>query len=81
MNIHPLPVGTVVRHYGQQYPAARKGTATITDVKGPYGDGSYEYEVATGEAFSRPPGPDNPPTDRRWWSSFTTIPAEEADGV
>jgi hypothetical protein len=74
---HPLPVGARVRHCGQQYPAARAGTATIVTVKGPWPDGSYEYEVETGRDFSRPPGPDNPPTDRRWWSSFATIPAKE----
>jgi hypothetical protein len=77
MSTHPLPVGTVVRHYGQQFPAAREGTATITAVKGPYRDGSYEYEVETGRDFSRMPGPGNPP-ERRWWSSFATIPAEGA---
>ena len=72
---HPLPVGARVRHYGQQWPAAPTSTATINAVKGPWPDGSYEYEVATGVDFSRPPSESNPPTDRRWWSSFTTIPA------
>jgi hypothetical protein len=75
--VHPLPVGARVRHYGQQYPAARAGTATITEVKGPYRDGSYEYLVNTGADLSRPPSESNPETDLRWWSSFATLPADE----
>lgn len=72
---HPLPVGTRVRHYGQQWPAARSGTATIREVKGPWPDGSFEYRVDTTVDFSRRPGPDNPETRKAWWSSSATIRA------
>jgi hypothetical protein len=71
----PLPVGTRVRHYGQQWPAARAGTATIREIKGPYNDGSFEYRVTTTEDFSRRPGPNNPETRDTWWNSLATIPA------
>jgi hypothetical protein len=73
---HPLPVGTRVRHYGQQWPAARQGTATVREVKGPYQDGSYEYRVTAGQDFSRRIGPDNPETRETWWSSTATIRTE-----
>lgn len=72
---HPLPVGTRVRHYGQQWTAARTGTATVRAVKGPYSDGTYEYRILATEDFSRRPGPDNPETRDTWWSSEATIPA------
>lgn len=75
--VHPLPVGTRVRHYAQQWPSARQGTATITGVKGPYRDGTFEYEVLTGEEFSRMPGPDNPQTRVTWWPSDATIQASK----
>lgn len=74
----PLPVSTRVYHHSQQWPGARRGTATITAVKGPYYDDTYEYEVLTGVDFSRSPGPDNPETRTTWWSSLATSPAEEA---
>jgi len=73
--VHPLPVGTRVRHYGQQWPAARQGTATIIAVKGPYTDGTWEYQVRATVDFSRRPGPDNPETRTAWWSSNATRPA------
>lgn len=69
---HPLPIGTRVRHYGQQW--ARAATATIRAVEGPYHDGSYEYEVTTGEDFSRHTGPDNPETRTTRWSSLAVRP-------
>ncbi len=75
--VHPLPVGTRVHSLGQQWAAARKGTATITAIKGPWPDGSYEYEVLTGVDFSRAPGPNNPQTRTTRWASYNTIPAEE----
>ncbi|RKN61889.1 hypothetical protein D7231_31965 [Streptomyces klenkii] len=74
---HPLPVGTRVRHYGQQWPAARRGTATITAVKPLPHLGVWEYRVRTTEDFARRPGPDNPETRTVWWSSEATIPAIE----
>lgn len=74
----PLPAGTRVRHYSQQWTAALTGTATIREVKGPYSDGAYEYRVTTTQHFSRPPGPDNPETRETWWSSLATIPAAPA---
>ncbi|MDX3020044.1 hypothetical protein [Streptomyces acidiscabies] len=69
---HPYPVGSRVRHYGQQWPAARRGTATVCEVVGPLRDGSYEYRVDAAVAFSRQPGPDNPETRSTWWSSDAT---------
>ncbi len=77
MATHPLPVGTRVRHYGQQWAAARTGTATIRETKGPWPDGTYEYRVTAGVDFSRRTGPDNPETRETWWSSEATIPATE----
>lgn len=74
----PLPVGTRVRHYGQQWPAARTGTATIREVVGPLHDGSYEYRVLATVDFSRRPGPDNPEARETWWSSLATVPATRA---
>jgi hypothetical protein len=74
---HPLQVGARVRHYGQQWPAARAGTATVREVQGPLRDGTYEYRVTAGEDFSRSTGPDNPETRETWWSSDATIPTEE----
>jgi hypothetical protein len=74
---HPLPIGARVRHYGQQWPAARTGTATVREIQGPLHDGSYEYRVTAGEDFSRRTGPENPETRNAWWSSTATIPAEE----
>ncbi|WP_198533185.1 hypothetical protein [Streptomyces sp. AcH 505] len=70
----PLPVGTRVRHYGQQWPAAHQGTATVQEVKGPYSDDTYEYRVLTTVDFSRRPGPSNPETRETWLSSLATIP-------
>ncbi|MER5875408.1 hypothetical protein ABT119_05705 [Streptomyces sp. NPDC001910] len=49
--MHPLPTGTRVRHYGQQWEAARSGTATIREAQGPLRHGTYEYRVTTGEDF------------------------------
>jgi hypothetical protein len=80
-NVHPLAPGTRVRHYGQQWPAARSGTATIREVQGPLHDGTYEYRVDATEDFSRRPGPDNPETRSAWWSSTATIPAVEPDAA
>jgi hypothetical protein len=77
---HPLPIGTRFRHYGQQWAAARRGTATIHEAKGPYHDGAYEYWVTATVDFSRPPSPDNPETRETretWWASYMTIPATE----
>ncbi|MET8978532.1 hypothetical protein ABZX85_23230 [Streptomyces sp. NPDC004539] len=73
---HPLSVGARVRHYGQQWPAARKGTATVREVVGPLHDGSYEYRVDATADFSRQPGPDNPENRSTWWPSDATIRAE-----
>jgi hypothetical protein len=75
---HPLPVGARVRHYGQQWPAARTGTATVREVKGPWPDGCYEYRVTAGVDFSRRTGPDNPERREAWWSSTATIPVRVA---
>lgn len=74
---HPLSVGTRVHHAGQQWSAARRGTATIREIKGPYNDGAYEYRVLATEDFSRQPSADNPETRDTWWASYATIPATE----
>jgi hypothetical protein len=73
---HPLPVGTHVRHAGQQW--ARTATAVIRDVMGPYNDGAYEYLVDACREFSRRPGLDNPMDDRKQWASYQTLPAPRA---
>lgn len=70
---HPLPVGSRVRHYSQQW--ARAATATIREIKGPYSDGSYEYRVTCGVDSSRRLGLDDPETREAWWSSLATHPA------
>lgn len=70
---HPFPIGTRVRHSAQRW--ARTATATITDRRGPYQDGSYKYAVTTGQDFSRRIGPDNPEDHRSVWSSRHTEPA------
>ncbi|MFG2734419.1 hypothetical protein ACGFX7_06310 [Streptomyces harbinensis] len=77
---HPLPVGARVRHYGQQWPAARAGTATVRDVQGLLPDCTYEYRVQATRDFSRGPGPDNPEDRDAWWSSSATIPAAPQTG-
>lgn len=77
MTEHPLPAGTRVRHYGQQWAAARTGTATIREAVGPQYDGSYEYRVTAGEDLSRRTGPDDPETRETWWSSLAVVPAIE----
>lgn len=68
-----LPVGTRVYHGGQRWACTLEGgTGVIVAVEGPDLHGDYEYLVRTGEDFSRPPGPGNPETDERWWSSLHT---------
>ena len=66
---HPLPLGTRVRHYAEQYPEARKGTATILEAQ-PSGGGDYEYLVKRDQALA--PGLPNDPT---WWASYMVCPA------
>lgn len=67
---HPLPVGTRVRHYGEQYIEVEYGgTGVIVEVKGPYGDRSYEYLVQRDKA--RWPGEGDPP-EPSWWASYMT---------
>lgn len=72
---HPLTPGTRVYHHGQQWTAARKGTAIVREAKGPYHDGSWEYRVDATRDFSRRPGPANPMDRSTWWSSSATHPA------
>lgn len=81
MTGQPLPVGTRVRHCGQQWPAARRGTATVREVQGPLRDGSFEYRVTATRDFSRAPGPGNPEDRDVWWSSEATIPARANQGA
>ncbi|MGK5730208.1 hypothetical protein [Streptomyces sp. URMC 124] len=69
----PLPPGTRVFHAAQQWACRLPGgTAEIIRAEGPDHHGEYEYLVRTGTDFSRKPGPDNPDTDERWWSSRAT---------
>jgi hypothetical protein len=68
-SVHPLAVGARVRHYGQQYPEAKAGTATILQVK-PQSDGHYEYQVQRDAPLVE--GLPNTPT---WWASYMTYPA------
>lgn len=69
----PLPLGTRVFHGAQEWARALPGgTGEIIRVKGPDGRGDCEYLVRTGHQFARRPGPDNPETDERWWSSRAT---------
>ncbi|MFD5678439.1 hypothetical protein ACFWID_40790, partial [Streptomyces sp. NPDC127040] len=73
MTEHPLPIGAPVTHISQQWANNRTtpaGTARILEARGPYGDGSFEYRVATTRDFSRRPGPDNPMDRETWWSSL-----------
>lgn len=77
---HPLPVGTRVYHHNQQWSAARAGTATVREVRGPYRDGSWEYRVDATADFSRQPGPANPENRSTWWNSLATIPAAQSIG-
>ncbi len=66
-----FPVGTRVRHYGQQYPSAHaNGTGNVAAVEGPYRDGSWEYLIYH-DANGFTSGPS-------WWSSLRTIPVREA---
>lgn len=73
----PFPVGTLVRHSGQQW-ATRIPTGEIREVKGPYSDGAWEYLVRTGKDFSRRLGPDNLPARETWWASYATVPVAPA---
>jgi hypothetical protein len=67
----PLPPGTRVRHYGQQFPRAhREGTATVAAIDGPHRDSSWEYLIYHDRTFSGLPGEE----PASWWSSLMTIP-------
>lgn len=75
-SIHPLLPGTRVHHISQQWARGLPGgTATVIDSRGPWPDGSYEYQVLATEDFSRQPGPGNPETRDTWWASHATAPA------
>lgn len=64
---HPFPPGTRVRHYGQQYPEALEGTATVLEVHEER-TGGWEYLVQR----DRPIFPDSP-NQPTWWASYHTI--------
>ena len=68
----PLPVGSRVRHYGQQYPTAySNGTGNVAAIDGPCRDGSWEYLIYHDvNGFTSGPS---------WWSSLRTIPVSEED--
>lgn len=75
---HPYPVGLRVRNYGQQYPEARQGTATIVEVVGPrtiQGDTLYEYVVQVDAKHSH-----THRTRLMEWSSEATVPGVFDDG-
>jgi hypothetical protein len=67
MSDHPLPPGTRVRHYGQQYDEALEGTATVLRAE-EQRDGTYEYLVQRDKPLM--PGMRNEPT---YWASYHTI--------
>jgi hypothetical protein len=76
---HPYPAGTRVHHISQEWARTLSGgTATVLTHKGPWPDGSYEYQVRTTADFSRQPGPNNPETRETWWASHAALPAREA---
>ncbi|MCX4666418.1 hypothetical protein OG453_07015 [Streptomyces sp. NBC_01381] len=55
--------------------ALRSAPATVIDRKGPWPDGSWEYQVRAACNFSRRPGPDNPESRTTWWPSWATTPS------
>ncbi|MFJ4902951.1 hypothetical protein [Streptomyces sp. NPDC088727] len=68
-------VGTRVRHSGQEWATpvvAPRGTAVVVAVGREHQDGTREYEILTGEDFSRRPGPNNPLARRTEWNSSRT---------
>ena len=70
---HPFAPGTRVRHVSQEW--AREATAVVVQAHGPFGDGSYEYEVFAGELFAEPVSQSNPMTRPTQWSSLATVEA------
>lgn len=77
-----LAPGTRVRHTGQRWAtsvAAPEGTAVILGVTREHNDGTCEYEVLSGEDFSRRIGEDNPMTRKVEWNSATVRAVEEED--
>ena len=63
---HPFAPGSRVRHAGEQYEEAEYGgTATILEIKGPFGH-SWEYLVERDKPLL--PGMDR----QSWWASHTT---------
>ncbi|MGW6021300.1 hypothetical protein [Streptomyces sp. NPDC055099] len=71
-----MPVGTRVSHINQQWARSLPdGTATVIDCKGPWPDGSWEYQVLVARDFSRRPGPDNPESRTTWWPSWAATPS------
>lgn len=80
MDLHPLPVGTRVAHYGQKWAwSGGIATATIREVLRQEHDGAWEYLVTACEDISRRPGPDNPETRETQWASYHTMIVEEID--
>jgi hypothetical protein len=71
---HPFAPGTRVRHVNQEW--AREATAVVVKAHGPFGDGSYEYEVFAGELFAEPVSESNPMTRPTQWSSLAVIVVE-----
>jgi hypothetical protein len=66
---HPYPDKTRVRHRGQQWPGAEKGTATVLQSIR-QGDGTFEYEVLVDKGISWPTS-----GKKTWWASYTTYKA------
>jgi hypothetical protein len=71
-----LPVGTRVRHAGQEWATsvlAPKGTAVVVGVGHTHADGTFEYKVMAGRDFSRRIGPDNPMDRLTEWNSARVL--------
>lgn len=67
---HPYGTGAMICHINQMWAVAGNiATAVVHEVKGPCGDGSYEYLVTTTEDFSTRPSEDNRMLRRTWWNS------------
>ncbi|MEU4999318.1 hypothetical protein [Streptomyces sp. NPDC021622] len=63
-------------HINQQWARSLPdGTATVIDRKGPWPDGSWEYQVLAACDFARRSGPDNPESRTAWWPSWAATPS------
>ena len=66
---HPLPLLTRVRNYGEQYPEAMRGTATIVEAR-TSSVGGHEYLVQRDAPIF-----EGLPNSPAWWASHMVCPA------